>query len=133
VIDACIRLLTVLGDALRSGAPIRAVSLDLAKTENPSKTAVITLDLLSKAPEIGTVLEKMSKNTFLAFQLPLWISKHDVSNRDAKNSMKLFFASLARCNPSSRSCSATSASETGPGPPPAGCSRTASSSPRHSC
>jgi hypothetical protein len=64
----------------------------------------VAFDLLAKAPEIGTLLEKMWKKTFLAFQLPMWMAKNEVKDAETRESMKLFFAffvveSLARSKP----------------------------------
>jgi hypothetical protein len=126
VMDACIHIHTMLGDmqaavnfiaeeleavlvdAVTSGYPIRAVSLDLVKDEpqlkKPYETVVVAFDLLSKAPEIGTLLEKMWKKAFLAFQLPMWMCKNEIKDLDTQQSMKLFFAyfvveALLRSNP----------------------------------
>ena len=125
VIDACIHIDTMLGDmqaavdlvaeeleavlvdAINSKKKMKVISLDLVKEEEALRkaydTVLITFDLLSKAPEIGSLLEKMWKNIFLAFQLPLWRS-NQIEDQDTRRSITLFFAffvveALARTKP----------------------------------
>ena len=125
VIDACIHIHTMLGDmqaavdlvaeeleavlvdAINSKKKMKVISLDLVKEEEAIRkaydTVLITFDLLSKAPEIGSLLEKMWKKIFLAFQLPLWKS-NSIDDADTTRSITLFFAffvveALARTKP----------------------------------
>lgn len=113
VIDACIHIHTMLGDmqsavnlvadelefvlveAINSGHKIIAPSIDLVKEAPELKkaydTVIITFDLLSKAPEVGQLLDRMWKDIFLAFQLPLWLSSK-IEDVDTKSAITLFFA-----------------------------------------
>ena len=111
VIDACIYIHTMLGDmqsavnlvaeeleadlvdAIQSGKEIKAPSIDLVKEEPELKkaydTVVITFDLLSKAP--NQLSDRMWKDIFLAFQLPLWLVQQS-KDENLQTSICYFFA-----------------------------------------
>lgn len=112
VIDACIYIHTMLGDMqsavnlvseeleanlvepIQSGQPINAPSIDLVKEEpalqKAYNTVVITFDLLSKAP--NQLTDRMWKDIFLSFQLPLWLIQQENVDENLKRSICYFFA-----------------------------------------
>ena len=114
VIDACMHIHTLRGDiqaavnlvaeeieavlveAIQKGGNIYAPSVDLVKEAPELKkayeTVLVTFDLISKAPKVGQLLDKMWKDTFLAFQLPLYLVCGQDISPDTKTAITLFFA-----------------------------------------
>jgi len=115
VIDASIHIKTMLGalpsavillqeeleyvlvEAIESKKPIRVENIDLIGDDPVLKksynTVLMAFDLLSKAPNLGTILNKMWHDIFLSFQLPLWLaSKPDHADKGTRKSLTLFFA-----------------------------------------
>ncbi|KAH0788596.1 vacuolar protein sorting-associated protein 8 isoform X3 [Histomonas meleagridis] len=113
VIDTCMHIHTLRGDiqaavnlvaeeieavlveAIQKGGVIYAPSVDLVKEAPELKkayeTVLVTFDLMSKAPKVGQLLDRMWKDTFLAFQLPLYLAcKCPIP--ETKNAITLFFA-----------------------------------------